>query len=53
MKLRDKIRVFQEATQTTKQLQLVFLTTFGLKQNKHSLGLVQNALDMEILFTEG
>ncbi|MGB1243229.1 MAG: hypothetical protein ACPG49_11950, partial [Chitinophagales bacterium] len=32
-KLRDKIRVFQESTKTKKQIQLVLITTFGLKHN--------------------
>ena len=49
-KLRDKIRVFQENTNTKKQIQLVFITTFGLKHNKHSLGLVHAALDMDVFF---
>lgn len=49
-KLRDKIRVFQENTKTNRQVQLVFITTFGLKYNKHSLGLVHAALGMDIFF---
>ncbi|MFK7950480.1 MAG: ATP-binding protein [Saprospiraceae bacterium] len=49
-KLRDKIRVFQETTKTKKQVQLVFITTFGLKHNKHSLGLVSNDFGMNIFF---
>jgi hypothetical protein len=28
------------------------LTTFGLKHNEHSLGLIDNALTMDILFAE-
>jgi hypothetical protein len=49
-KLRDKIRVFQESTQTKKQVQMVFITTFGLKHNKHSLGLISTDLKMDIFF---
>ncbi|MEO0339794.1 MAG: hypothetical protein AAF242_11320 [Bacteroidota bacterium] len=49
-KLREKIRVFQETTQTTKQVQLVMITTFGLSSNKHSLGLINADLDMQIFF---
>lgn len=49
-KLREKIRVFQEVTRTKKQVQLVMITTFGVKPNKHSLGLIQVDLGMEIFF---
>ena len=50
-KLREKIRVFQEVTKTKKQVQLILITTFGLKHNKHSLGLVQVDLGMEVFFS--
>ena len=50
--LRDKVRIFQEVTKTRKQIFLTFLSTFGLKPNKHSLGLITDALDMEVLFEE-
>ena len=49
-KLREKIRIFQENTKTKKQIQLVFITTFGLKHNKHSLGLISADFGMEIFF---
>ena len=49
-KVRDKIRIFQEVTKTKKQVQIVFITTFGLKSNKHSLGLVHAAYGMDIFF---
>lgn len=49
-KLRQKLRVFQGSTQTRKQLMLVLLTTFGLKHNQHSLGLVENVLSLDDLF---
>ncbi|MGB0930696.1 MAG: AAA family ATPase [Chitinophagales bacterium] len=49
-KLREKIRVFQESTKTKKQIQLVFITTFGLKNNRHSLGLISADFNMEIFF---
>lgn len=49
-KLREKIRVFQEATRTKKQVQLVMITTFGLRSNKYSLGLIQADLDMGVFF---
>jgi uncharacterized protein len=51
--LRDKITTFKEMTQTRKQVFLNLLTTFGLKQNEHSLGLIDKALTMDVLFGEG
>jgi AAA+ ATPase superfamily predicted ATPase len=49
-KLREKVRVFQESTQTKKQLFVTMITTFGLKHNKHSVGLVSADLDMQMFF---
>lgn len=49
-KLRQKISVFRTTTNTKKQLVLTLITTFGLKSNKHSLGLVEQDFSMEILF---
>ncbi|MEM0994516.1 MAG: ATP-binding protein [Bacteroidota bacterium] len=49
-KLREKIRIFQESTQTKKQVFLTMITTFGLHQNKHSIGLVASDLDLDIFF---
>ena len=37
---------------TRKQVFLNLLTTFGLKHNEHSLGLIDKALTMNALFTE-
>ena len=49
-KLREKMRVFQEATKTKKYLMLTMITIFGIKKNKHSLGLVEKVLELEDLF---
>ncbi|HFA48512.1 MAG TPA: ATP-binding protein [Bacteroidetes bacterium] len=49
-KLRGKIQVFREHTKTRKQILLTFISVFGLKPNKHSIGLVDNDLQAEILF---
>lgn len=49
-KLREKLRVFQEATNTRKYLMLVLITTFGLKDNQNSLGLVEKILILDDLF---
>jgi uncharacterized protein len=50
--LRDKITVFKERTQTRKQVFLNLLTTFGLKHNEHSIGLIDKAMTMDVLFSE-
>ena len=49
-KLRAKRNIFQTTTKTRKQLLLTLITTYGLKHNKHSLGLVEADLSMDILF---
>ena len=48
--LRRKKSVFRHVTGTKKQIFIVLITTFGLIKNKHSLGLVDNVLDMNVLF---
>lgn len=41
---------FRHVTGTKKQIFVVMITTFRLLNNKHSLGLVDNVLDMNALF---
>lgn len=48
--LRQKVEVFREVSKTRKQLFLTLITTFGLNANKHSIGLVDTALDLDALF---
>lgn len=48
--LRRKIAVFRSETGTKKALYLTMITTHGLHQNTHSMGLVQNDLRMDVLF---
>ena len=50
--LRNKIGIFKQETGTRKAVFLTFIATFGLKPNQYSMGLVQNAFDMGILFEE-
>lgn len=52
VKLREKVRIFQESTNTKKQIHLVLITTFGLKHNKHSLGLISANIGMEVFFED-
>ncbi len=48
--LRQKIAVFRVETGTKKAIFMTMITTYGLNQNMHSKGLIQNDLNMEILF---
>lgn len=48
--LKEKGDLFQEITNTKKQLFWVLITTFGLKHNEHSLGLITNTLTIDDLF---
>ncbi len=48
--LREKIATFKHLSNTRKQVFLSFLTTFGLSANENSIGLIANALTMDVLF---
>jgi hypothetical protein len=48
-KLRKKMQVFREATRSRKALQLVMITTYGVRQNSHS-GIMQSQVKMDDLF---
>ena len=50
--LRTKMEGFREQTQTRKQLFWALLTTFGLEENEHSLGLIDSVITMDVLFEE-
>jgi len=47
--LRRKIQVFREATKTRKALQLMMITTYGVRPNAHS-GILQSQITMDDLF---
>ncbi len=49
-KLRAKVAVFKQLTQTPKAVFLTLISTYGITQNCHSLGLVQNEVKMDDLF---
>lgn len=49
--LQDKVDTFRAATQTSKTLFLTMITTFGIFKNEYSMGLVQNSLKMDDLFS--
>lgn len=48
--LKRKCDVFRAETRSRKALFLTLITTWGLKENEHSRGLVTNALTMDALF---
>lgn len=49
-KLRNKIGVFKQETQTRKAVFLTMITTYGISQNTHAAALVQNEVTMDALF---
>jgi uncharacterized protein len=49
-KLRNKIYQFKENTKTKNAVFLTFISTYGLEENSHFLGLVQNQLLLDDLF---
>jgi len=50
--IRERIAQFKALSKTKKQVFLTFITTYGIKQNLHSLGLVHHNINMEALFEE-
>lgn len=50
LELRTKRQLFKEYTQTNCHLFLNMITTFGVTNNEHSLGLIDKTLTMEMLF---
>lgn len=49
-KLRNKLNALKSESKTRKSIHLAMITTFGIKVNQHSLGLVQNSLNLDNLF---
>lgn len=48
--LRNKLNEFKETTKTRKGVHLLMLTSFGLKQNSHSLSIIENEITSDCLF---
>jgi len=48
--LRRKENTFRKATKTRKNTFITMITTYGLRENSHSLELVANDLKMDVLF---
>ncbi len=45
-----KKRLFKQLSKTKKQLFITLITTYGLQQNQHSIGLIDNILGLKDLF---
>lgn len=50
--LRKRLQTFQRLSKTRKHIWLTMITTFGIKHNQHSLGLVEFVLTLDDLFLE-
>lgn len=50
--LETKLQVFTQSTKTKKTLFLTMITTYGVKKNIYSTGLVQSEIKMESLFKQ-
>lgn len=48
--LKSKLDIFEETTKTRKQLFLTMITTFGIAENEHSTGLVDQSIILDDLF---
>ncbi len=48
--LRTKIALFRAASQTNKQIFLTLIAPFSIIPNVHSIGLIDNSLDLDIFF---
>lgn len=49
-KLREKITIFKEATQTKKSVFLTMITTYSIEKNQYSASLLQNEIVLDDLF---
>jgi hypothetical protein len=50
LRLRNRVAAFKQATGTRKQVWLTLISPFGLRENAHSLGLVDSQLTLDALF---
>jgi len=50
--LRTKRALFKHYTQTNKHVFLNMISTYGIMQNEHSIGLVDKSLSMDVLFKQ-
>jgi uncharacterized protein len=50
--LENKKHIFEETTKTRKHLFLTLISTFGITHNEHSLGLIDQTLTLDDLFSD-
>lgn len=50
VQLRENLTLFKTLSKTRKQVFLTVVSTFGLRQNEHSLGLIDSEIQMDDLF---
>ena len=50
--LQKRLWAFQRLSKTKKHVWLTMITTFGIRHNQHSLGLVEFVLTLDDLFLE-
>lgn len=50
VELEKKLSAFRSETKTKKTVFLTMITTYGVEQNKNSIGFIQNTVDMNDLF---
>jgi uncharacterized protein len=48
--LRTKSMLFKQYSQTRKHVFLSFISTYGIVENEHSIGLIDNTLSLDVLF---
>lgn len=51
--LQERLSRFKRLSKTRYQVSTTMITTFGIKQNDHSLGLIEQVLTLEDFFLEG
>lgn len=52
LNLKNKLTAFKEASRTNKNIFLIMITSYGIKENKYSRELVQNSIQLTDLFNE-
>ena len=50
--LRNKIAIFDNATNTKKNIQLTLITTYGVKANEYYHSIVNNDFNIDVLFND-
>jgi len=51
-KLNNKLRSFREDIKTRKGVYVIFISSFGIKNNSYSLSIIENSITMNCLFED-